>query len=196
MQQSNVPTGKKPLPVELPASKTVSSAPASQLENKKPLPVKTPAPTPATSSVKTAKTETNKPMSVETPTDKLDPTKKAAEALNAGVNAAMGIFDRADKMKTPPPKALHTASITDDKGVEYFLKKAEEIENQYKKTEVHVYDPDNKLIATLPTTNIEDGTDMTQGRTTLRNTLKGFLGQFKKMTLHIQPSGINYPDKK
>jgi hypothetical protein len=196
MNQLKVPEGKKALPVETPASKTISSTTASKLETKKPLPVSAPAPTPIKDSGKTAKTETNKPMPIETPTDKLDPAKKAAEALNAGANAAMGIFDRADKMKTPPPKALHTANITDDKSIEYFLKKAEEIENQYKKTEVHVYCPDNKLLATLPTTNLEDGTDMTAGRTTLRNTLKGFLGQFKKLTLHIQPSGINYPDKK
>ena len=142
------------------------------------------------------KVPTNKPLPVEKPDDKLVTVKKVNDALVAGADAAMRIFDRADKMKTPPPKSLHTASITDDKGVEYFLKKAEELENQYKKTEIHVYNPDNKLIATIPTTNIEDGTDMTQGRTTLRNTLKGFLGQFKKMTVHVQPSGINYPDKK
>jgi len=166
------------------------------IETKKALPVDFPNPTKATPSDKTAKVETNKPMAMETPSEKLDPVKKANEALSAGADAAMGIFDRVDKMKTQPPKSLHTVSVTDDKGVEYFLKKAEELENQYKKTEVHVYDPDNKLVATVPTTNIEDTTDLSQGRTTLRNTVKGFLGQFKKLTLHVQPCGINYPDKK
>lgn len=142
------------------------------------------------------KIETNKPLPVEKPDDKLAQEKKVNEMLVAGADAAMGIFDRADKMKTPPPKSLHTAELKNAKDVEYFLKKAEEIENTYKKTEVHVYCPEGHLLSNVPTTNLEDGTDMTAGRTTMRNTLNGFLGKFDKITAHVQPAGINYPDKK
>lgn len=194
MNQFKTPEGKKPLPVETLSTKPMSSEQKARIAARNPMPVRIPA---HDSAQKTnLNIDKSKPMPVVTPTDKLDINKKVAETLAAGADKTMEIFDRADKMKPPPPPALHTVNVNDERGVEYFLKKAEALENQYKKTEVHVYDPDNKLIATLPTTNIEDGTDMTQGRTTLRNTLKGFLGRFKKLTLHVQPSGINYPDKK
>ena len=113
--------------------------------------------------------------------------------LTSGASAAMGIFDRADKMKTPLPPSIYTTDLTDEKSIEYFLKKAEDLENQYKKTEVHTYDPDGKLLSTVPTVNLEDGTDMSAGRTTLRNTLKGHLGTYKKIKVLVMPSGVHYP---
>lgn len=143
-----------------------------------------------------AKTPTNKPLAVNTPIEKLMPEKKINAALENAADKAMGIFDRIDKTKTVAPKALHSADLKNDKDVEYFLKKAEELENLYKKTVVHVYTDKDEFVSAIPVTNLEDGTDLTEGRTTLRNTLHGLVNKHEKVKAFIQPSGINYPDKK
>lgn len=114
------------------------------------------------------------------------------EAMAAGANAAMNIFDRIDQTKPQFDPALHRAELTNDRDVEYFLKKLEEIDNQYKKTEVHVYDPEGKLLGTLPTKNLEDTTDLTEGLSTMRNTLKGFVNANKKVKTEVVQSGVYY----
>jgi hypothetical protein len=121
-----------------------------------------------------------------------NPKPTSHDILTAGANAAMDIFSRVDKTKPELPSSLHTADLTDDKGVEYFLKKLDELETLYKKTEVHVYSPEEKLIAVIPSTNLEDGTDLTAGRSTMRNTLKGNLGTYKKIKVYVKQAGINY----
>lgn len=113
--------------------------------------------------------------------------------LEAGADAAMKIFDRVDEMKTKPAPFLHTAVLTSDRDVEYFLKKLEELEGQYRKTLVLAFDPEGKIIANVPTVNLEDTTDLSQGFSTMRNTLHGLVNQYKKVTANVGLSGVNYP---
>ena len=118
-----------------------------------------------------------------------------SESMQAGANAAMDIFERVDKTKPKFDPVLHSAQLTDDKSVEYFLKKLQEIENKYRKTEVHAYSPEGQLLATVPTVNLEDTTDLTQGFSTMRNTLKGFVNMHKKVKADVLQSGVYYSHK-
>jgi ABC-type antimicrobial peptide transport system ATPase subunit len=121
--------------------------------------------------------------------------KIISESLQAGAEAAMKIFDRVDAMKTKQVAYLHTAELKDEKDVSYFVSKLQDLENQYHKTEVHAYDKEGKLLATMPTVNIQDTTDLTQGLSTLRNTLNGFVNMHKKIKADVLQSGINYSNR-
>lgn len=115
--------------------------------------------------------------------------------LEAGANAVMGIFARVDAVQPKVSPYLHTAELTKENDIEYFLKKLEEVENLYKKTVVLAYDPEGKIIANVPTRNLEDGTDLSEGLSTVRNTLKGLMNQYKKIKANIGLAGVNYAHK-
>ena len=117
------------------------------------------------------------------------------ESLQAGADAAMKIFDRVDAMKPKDVPYLHTAELTNENDVSYFVSKLQDLENQYHKTRVQAYDKEGKLLATMPTVNIEDTTDLTQGLSTLRNTLNGFVNMHKKIKADVLQAGVNYPNR-
>ena len=126
----------------------------------------------------------------------MDKVKKLShDALTAGANAAMNIFDRVDKTKKPVDPALHRAELKDERDIEYFLKKLEELEVQYRKTVVHVYDPEGNLVATLPTKSSIDQTDLSEGLSTMRNTLNGMVNKYKKVNAEVAISGLYYSHK-
>ena len=104
----------------------------------------------------------------------------------------MKIFDRVDAMKTKPAKFLHTVTLANERDVEYFISKVNELEAAYRKTVVLAYDPEGKIIANVPSSNLEDTTDLTMGLTTLRNSLKGLVNLYGKIEANIGLAGINY----
>jgi ABC-type antimicrobial peptide transport system ATPase subunit len=121
--------------------------------------------------------------------------KTISEAMQDGADAAMKIFDRVDAMKPKAIPYLHSAELKDERDVSYFVSKLQDLENQYHKTEVHAYDKEGKLLATLPTVNLQDTTDLTQGLSTVRNTLNGFVNMHKKIKADVLQAGINYSNR-
>lgn len=117
--------------------------------------------------------------------------------LQGGADAAMKIFDRVDKMKKPDEPAIHSAVLKNEKDIEYFLKKAEDIDNKYGKTVIHVYSPEKDLIANVSLKNLEDGTDTSKygqdsNLSTIRNTLQGHVAGYGSVTANVLQAGVYY----
>lgn len=112
--------------------------------------------------------------------------------MNEGADMYLEAMEKDLVAKDSQAPWLHTANLSDEKQVEYFLAKAEDIESKYGKTVAYIYTTNDKLVATLPVLNMEDGTDLTSGPSTLRNTINGNIDLYGKVKACIGQAGVNY----
>jgi hypothetical protein len=96
-----------------------------------------------------------------------------SELLDRLINESLKNLEGIDYSRRPA--CLDSRTIKNEKDVAYLIEKLYELENVYRKVRVIAKTEDDVVVAALPALSIIDGTDLTEGLSTIRNTLNGLL---------------------
>lgn len=105
------------------------------------------------------------------------------------MEAVSQVSDLLGRMETTvkPIQPIYSAELATPRDVDYFIKKIEDLNTQYRKTFVNAYKEDGTIASTMPTESINDMEKLQD----LRNTINGLVNANKKLKVEVQQGMIN-----